>query len=84
MPAAELECLFIGDKFERCVRQCIVFPADGAATRIAHMIVETVTTTQEITALRSAQSMCGPDKHLWGRAPRFEDARYGSQRTARG
>ena len=52
MPATEPKCLFIGDKFERCVRQCIVFPADGLATRIEHMIVETVTTTQDISALR--------------------------------
>ena len=51
MPATEPDCLFKGDKFERCVRKCIVFPADGSATRIAHMIVETVTATEDISAL---------------------------------
>ena len=46
------ECLVEDDIFERCVRKCIIFPADGSETRTAHMIVETVTAAEDIEALR--------------------------------
>ncbi len=46
------ECLVADDKFERCVRECIIFPADGSETRTSPMIVETVTSAEDIEALR--------------------------------
>ncbi len=51
--ASRCECLIAGDKFERCVRSCIIFPADGSAAHTAHMIVETVTTAEDVSALRT-------------------------------
>ena len=50
--ASRCECLLEDDKFERCVRKCIIFPADGSEARTEHMIVETVTAAEDIKALR--------------------------------
>lgn len=54
MPATATnpECIFEGDKFEKYLRKCIVFPADGSATQTKLMVVETMTIAQDITALR--------------------------------
>ncbi len=41
------------------------------------MIVETVTATQDVSALRLHSPLRGPDQRLWRRTSRFEDARYG-------
>ncbi len=40
------------DKFERCVRKCIIFPADGSAIRTANMTVEAAPAAADISALR--------------------------------
>lgn len=40
MPA---EPAFLDDKLETLVRKCIVFPADGSATRLDLMVARTVT-----------------------------------------
>ncbi|KAF9473292.1 hypothetical protein BDN70DRAFT_925241 [Pholiota conissans] len=45
------EPLFKDDKFERLFRKCIVFPAYGSRTRLADMIVRTVT-VDDITSLQ--------------------------------
>lgn len=47
---------FRGDKFQRLLRKCVVFPADGSETRIVYMVVRTVT-VNDISPL-SSYSRC--------------------------
>ena len=46
------ECIFEGDKFERYLCKCIIFPADGSPTETEVMVVETTTITMDNTSLR--------------------------------
>ena len=47
-----MTALFHGDKLEILARKCIVFPAGGSETHIAHMVARTVTTDDsDITSL---------------------------------
>ena len=45
-----MSALFLGDKLEILARKCIVFPASGSETHIAHMVARTVT-TDDISSL---------------------------------
>ena len=44
--------LFLNDRLESLVRQCIVFPANGSETCIVPMVARTVTIDDDITSLK--------------------------------